>query len=195
MESPTTRLQRALSDLAARRPVVLTGSPVGLQVALDLLGVDADVTPRDAATSPLQETTTPNRSVRGIVTHGDQRGRELGFATANLEIEDSRDDSWLPDGVWAGRCVLPDKRTITAAVSIGRRSTFYGQVGRRLLEAHLLDFDEDLYDAEVTVYLDYWIRGQVMLSSKEELIAALEDDVRRTREFGAEHSPVPPARG
>lgn len=123
--------------------------------------------------------------VRGHVTPGDQRGRELGFPTANLVLEDINDAQMqaegLIDGVWAGRCVLPDGRSIAAAISIGRRGTFYGGTGVRLLEAHLLDFCDDLYGSEISVYLHHWIRGQTTFATKEELIAALEDDVLRTR--------------
>jgi 3,4-dihydroxy 2-butanone 4-phosphate synthase/GTP cyclohydrolase II len=70
-------------------------------------------------------------------------------------------------------------------VSIGRRPTFYGRAGVRLLEAHLLDFSGDLYDQNVTVRLDHWIRGQTSFSSKEELIEALAGDVLATRSLVA----------
>ncbi|WP_335743616.1 riboflavin kinase [Rhodococcus oxybenzonivorans] len=63
-------------------------------------------------------------------------------------------------------------------------------MGTRLLEAHLLDFDENLYDLEVTVHLEHWIRGQATFASKEELIAALEDDVRRTKELLSDTYPT-----
>ncbi|MFC9550308.1 3,4-dihydroxy-2-butanone-4-phosphate synthase [Rhodococcus sp. NPDC056960] len=117
-------------------------------------------------------------SVVGPVVHGDRRGRELGFRTANLELEESNS---VADGVWAGRCTLPDGSTAIAAISIGRRPTFYGRSGIRLLEAHLLDFDGDLYDTTLEVHLHHWMRGQVTFASKEELVAALAADVVRTR--------------
>ncbi|MFC9355059.1 3,4-dihydroxy-2-butanone-4-phosphate synthase [Rhodococcus sp. NPDC057014] len=116
--------------------------------------------------------------VVGTVVRGDQRGRELGFRTANLELEDSNS---IADGVWAGRCTLPDGSVFTAAISIGKRPTFYGRSGVRLLEAHLLDFSGDLYGLTVTVQLEHWVRGQAAFASKEELIAALSADVVRTR--------------
>jgi 3,4-dihydroxy 2-butanone 4-phosphate synthase/GTP cyclohydrolase II len=116
--------------------------------------------------------------VVGTVVRGDQRGRELGFRTANLELEESNS---IADGVWAGRCSLPDGSVFTAAISIGRRPTFYGRSGVRLLEAHLLDFAGDLYGLTVTVRLEHWMRGQTAFASKEELIAALSADVVRTR--------------
>jgi 3,4-dihydroxy 2-butanone 4-phosphate synthase/GTP cyclohydrolase II len=126
----------------------------------------------------------PNResglTVEGKVVHGDRRGRELGFPTANLELADGR-ESEPPDGVWAGRCQLADGKSFAAAISVGRRPTFYREVGSRLLEAHLLDFDGDLYGHQVVVHLDHWIRGQSAFSSTEELIEALKDDVARAR--------------
>lgn len=119
----------------------------------------------------------PNRVV-GPVIQGDQRGRELGFPTANLELDDS---NTVADGVWAGRCVLPNGAILLAAISVGRRPTFYGRSGVRLLEAHLLDFRGDLYGLTLTVELEHWMRGQTTFSSKEELAAALSADVLRTR--------------
>jgi 3,4-dihydroxy 2-butanone 4-phosphate synthase/GTP cyclohydrolase II len=119
----------------------------------------------------------PNRVV-GIVVSGDQRGRELGFRTANLEMEDS---NTIADGVWAGTCTMADGSVALAAISVGRRPTFYGRSGIRLLEAHLLDFDGDLYGSTLAVQLDHWMRGQTTFSSKEELMAALAADVLRTR--------------
>jgi 3,4-dihydroxy 2-butanone 4-phosphate synthase/GTP cyclohydrolase II len=119
-------------------------------------------------------------TVEGMVVHGDRRGRDLGFPTANLELADGQ-ESELPDGVWAGRCLLSDGKSFAAAISIGRRPTFYSEVGSRLLEAHLLDFDGDLYGHRVAIHLDQWIRGQSAFASTEELIEALKDDVARTR--------------
>ncbi|MFD9661308.1 3,4-dihydroxy-2-butanone-4-phosphate synthase [Rhodococcus sp. NPDC059968] len=122
-------------------------------------------------------------AIVGTVVHGDQRGRELGFRTANLELEDSNS---VADGVWAGCCTLFDGSTAIAAISIGRRPTFYGRSGIRLLEAHLLDFDGDLYGATLEVHLHHWMRGQVTFASKEELVAALAADVVRTRSLIAD---------
>lgn len=76
---------------------------------------------------------------RGRVAHGDARGRELGFPTANLST-----DGDALDGVWAGRLERADGTRHVAAISIGARPTFYGNCGRRLLAAHVLDFARDL---------------------------------------------------
>lgn len=142
--------------------------------------------PEPTLTPPNEPLTGVNGvpAVRGCVVRGDQRGRTLGFPTANLELEAESDRSHrsaAADGVWAGRCILSDGRSIPAAISIGRRSTFYAGSGPRLLEAHLVDFAEDLYGKDVTVLLDHWIRAQSAFSTTEDLIAALERDVEATR--------------
>ena len=81
--------------------------------------------------------------VRGVVVEGDRRGRELGFPTANVALTP---DTCLPaDGIYAGRFRGADGVWRPAAISLGRRPTFYGDQERSLLEAYLLDFDGDLY--------------------------------------------------
>ncbi|OUS92339.1 hypothetical protein CA951_29590 [Rhodococcus sp. NCIMB 12038] len=178
-------IAQILRELGITAPRLLA-SPAELHVALCDLGIAAVLDPASdpaaapTTRSPIGSTSTSINSVRGVVAHGDQRGRELGFPTANLVVDDDV-HTGLIDGVWAGRCALPDGRSVMSAVSIGRRSTFYGRVGPRLLEAHLLDFQEDLYGREITVQLDHWIRGQATFASKEELIAALDSDVRNVR--------------
>ena len=110
--------------------------------------------------------------VEGIVVRGDGRGRELGFPTANLEVPERL--LVPPDGVYAGWA--RDRR---AAVSIGTNPHFDG-VERRV-EAHLLDFDGDLYGERLVV--EFWtpLREQRRFDSLEELVAAIRDDVERTR--------------
>src|SRR5205085_9474660 len=84
--------------------------------------------------------------VRGPVEHGDARGRELGYPTANVSVPER---ICLPaDGVYAGTFTAEDRVERVAALSIGRRPTFYAEHGMRLLEAYVLDFDGDLYGKE-----------------------------------------------
>ncbi len=111
--------------------------------------------------------------VEGVVVHGDGRGRALGFPTANLDVPAGL--LVPPDGVYAG-----STRGRRAAISIGTNPHFDG-VERRV-EAHLLDFDDDLYDQRLVVEL--WSRGreQRRFDSLDELVAAIGDDVARTRE-------------
>jgi riboflavin kinase/FMN adenylyltransferase len=109
----------------------------------------------------------------GIVVHGAGRGRLLGFPTANL---DSPPDLLVPAlGIYAG-AVLGHR----AAVSVGTNPT-YGGTERRV-EAHLLDFDGDLYGQRLVVELWQRLRDEAAFHSEAELVAAIEHDVARTRE-------------
>src|SRR4029077_3968035 len=77
--------------------------------------------------------------VRGIVERGDQRGRELGFPTANVAVPQRM---CLPaDGIYAGTFIGPDGVEWPSAISLGRRPTFYEAAEKSLLEVHLLDFE------------------------------------------------------
>jgi FAD synthase len=116
----------------------------------------------------------------GTVERGDQRGRLLGFATANLPIE--RGPETPPEGVYAGVAITADGTCHRTAVSLGRRPTFYAE-GFELLEAHLLDFEDDIYDQPLEVRLHKRIRGQVRFDGVDALIAQLRADVAATREL------------
>jgi riboflavin kinase/FMN adenylyltransferase len=111
--------------------------------------------------------------VEGIVVRGDGRGRGLGFPTANLEIPGGL--LVPPDGVYSGWT-----RGRRAAVSIGTNPHFDG-VERRV-EAHLLDFDGDLYGDRLVVEVWSPIREQRRFDSLEKLVAAIAADVERARE-------------
>jgi riboflavin kinase / FMN adenylyltransferase len=114
--------------------------------------------------------------LRGEVVHGDERGRELGFPTANLVPEEAL--ACPGHGVYA---CLADGDT-PAAVSIGVRPTF--DTGRgELIEAYLIDFDGDLYGS--TLRLDFLarLRGERRFDTREALIEQMRRDVARTREI------------
>lgn len=115
--------------------------------------------------------------VEGIVQHGDKRGRELGFPTANLMI----DDKMGKDGVWAGTVELESGDVLAAAVSLGRRVTFYERDGVRLLEAHLLDFGGDLYDQRIVVVLHRLLRPQQRFDGVDALVEQMHRDIDDTR--------------
>ncbi|HEY5978827.1 MAG TPA: riboflavin kinase [Microlunatus sp.] len=115
--------------------------------------------------------------IEGRVEHGDRRGRELGFPTANIVLGDES----ASDGVWAGLVQLPDGDTYGAAVSVGRRATFYGRDGIRLLEAHLLDFSGDLYGQRLRLWLDHRIRPQRRFSDVEALVNQMHQDIADAR--------------
>jgi riboflavin kinase/FMN adenylyltransferase len=117
--------------------------------------------------------------VRGTVEHGDARGRELGFPTANVAVPER---ACLPaDGVYAGTLVGPDGVERLAACSIGRRPTFYAENGLLLLEVFVLDFEGDLYGAPVRVRFHRRLRGQERYDRVEDLIAQMHRDVEAVR--------------
>jgi riboflavin kinase/FMN adenylyltransferase len=119
--------------------------------------------------------------VRGVVQHGDKRGRELGFPTANVAVPDR---IMLPaDAVYAGWYRMGDGHPRRAAISLGRRPTFYDDHAQRLLEAYLLDFDGDLYDTEARVCFAEHLRGEERFESADALIRQMVRDVDRTREL------------
>jgi riboflavin kinase/FMN adenylyltransferase len=109
----------------------------------------------------------------GEVAHGDKRGRELGFPTANLVPDEAL---VLPGhGVYA--CLAGG---LPAAVSVGVRPTF--QTGRgELVEAYILDFDEDIYGTELRVDFLQRLRGERRFDSPQALIEQMRHDVQETR--------------
>jgi len=118
--------------------------------------------------------------VRGVVEHGDHRGRTIGFPTANVAVPG---DVALPlDGVYAGWYEDPDGVAHRAAINLGKRPTFYDHNGLRLLEAHLLDFDGDLYGQHAKVRFARWLRGEVKFPSIDALVERLRRDVADARE-------------
>jgi hypothetical protein len=117
--------------------------------------------------------------VEGIVEPGDQRGRLLGFPTANMAVP----EQGVRNGVWAGTVqISPDQRgpLYVAAVSVGRRPTYYAN-GQRLLEANLLDFSGDLYGKRVLATLHAYIRPQRRFAGTSELVDQIRTDVVRVR--------------
>ena len=113
--------------------------------------------------------------LRGVVAHGDKRGRELGFPTANLEV--GKEMQICADGVYAGWYLRPDGTRHQTAVSVGRQPTFYADKPFSLVEAYLLDFQGDLYDEVGTVELVAHLRGQQKFASVEALIDQVTADV------------------
>jgi FAD synthase len=116
--------------------------------------------------------------VKGPIVVGDQRGRQLGFPTANITMTVRHAD--IADGVYAGYFTGAGLARAATAVSVGRRMTFHTD-GERLLEAHVLDFDGDLYGYFATVELVSYIRPQRRFDGVESLVAQLRDDVASVR--------------
>jgi len=118
--------------------------------------------------------------VRGIVGHGDARARELGFRTANVAVPT---DICLPaDGIYAGWYLRPDGVAHPAALSLGRRPTFYERADTPLLEAHLLDFDGDLYEEPARVRFVRRLRDELKFDSVDDLVVQMGHDCDDARD-------------
>ncbi len=106
-------------------------------------------------------------------------GRELGFPTANVSVPG---DILLPaDGIYAGWYERPDGAVHPTAISLGRRPTFYEEAHASLLEAHLLDFDGDLYGEAAKVRFVPRLRGEVRFDSVEALVEQIQRDCDEAR--------------
>lgn len=117
---------------------------------------------------------------RGVVVMGDQRGRELGFPTANLSVGD---DMAVPaDGVYAGWLTAEDGLRRAAAISVGSNPTFDG-VDRRVESYVICETDLELYGVEVVVEFVARLRGQVKYTGVEALVEQMKLDVQRAREI------------
>lgn len=114
----------------------------------------------------------------GVVSHGDKRGRTLGFPTANLIPQDGY---LLPaHGVYATRVLLPDGSAHPAATNVGVRPQFVTGRGE-LVEAYLVDFSGDLYDQPIRVEFHKRLRGEKRFDSVEALVAQMGRDVEETK--------------
>ena len=117
--------------------------------------------------------------VRGVVIQGDQRGRTIGFPTANVNIPTGM---CLPaDGVYAGVYRRPDGSEYTCAINLGRRPTFYANQDYSLLEAYLLDFAGDLYGEDAAVQFVAFLRSEKQFGGLDELKEQLVKDIDSAR--------------
>ena len=114
--------------------------------------------------------------VSGPVIHGDKRGRELGFPTANLVLDAA---CGLRHGIYAARVGMRPA-ALRRVASFGRRPMF--DTGAVLLEVFLFDFAGDLYGQNIDVAFIDWIREERMFDSAAALIAQMQDDRRIARE-------------
>jgi len=116
--------------------------------------------------------------LRGEVGRGDRRGTEIGFPTANIQVSPAL---LLPgDGVYAGWVERSDGSVHASAISIGTRPHFYDN-GKLLLEAHLLNFEDDLYGEVLRVRFVARLRSQQSFESLGKLVSQLSQDVDDAR--------------
>ncbi len=116
-------------------------------------------------------------SIAGVVAHGDKRGRTLGFPTANVALGGHLEPA---RGVYAVQVTLADGRVHAGVANLGRRPTI-GTDTESLLEAHIFDFDGDLYGQRVSVALHAYIREEKRFASLEALRAQIAADSEAAR--------------
>ena len=116
--------------------------------------------------------------VTGPVIDGDKRGREIGYPTANLRPAERKVTPG--NGVYA-TVTRVDGTDHMSATNVGTRPTFGG--GELLIEAHILDFDGDLYGEEITVEFVERLRPELEFKSVAELLEHMEEDVERSRKI------------
>lgn len=115
-------------------------------------------------------------TIAGKVIHGDKRGRQIGFPTANMELGPYLRPAY---GIYAVRVRLPDGRVLNGAANLGVRPTF--DPPRELLESYVFDFSGNLYDQTIEVELIERLRGEAKFDSLEALVAQMDADVVRAR--------------
>jgi riboflavin kinase/FMN adenylyltransferase len=165
-----------LRDLGARAGIVAESVP---QVLLEGERISSGRV-REALTAGDTGTATHMLSrdyaIEGVVERGDARGRELGYPTANLQLGDYQRPKY---GIYAVRVTLDEGSEHPGVASLGIRPTF--EPPRELLEAHLFDFDGDLYGRRIEVALHAWIREEKKFDSAGALAAHMREDEAAAR--------------
>jgi riboflavin kinase/FMN adenylyltransferase len=168
------------------------GAQRGFEVhGLDLVGLDGRPSSEPVSSTAIRAALAAGRvdeaatmlgrphEVRGTVVEGDRRGRELGFPTANVAVP--ADIQMPADGIYAGWFVRTDGAALPTAMSLGRRPTFYDDQPASLLEAHVLDFEGDLYGEQASVRFVARLRGEEKFDSIDALVQQMHRDCDEAR--------------
>ncbi len=124
-------------------------------------------------------------AIQGLVEHGDKRGRELGYPTANLALGKYLRPRF---GIYAVRARLEDGRSLAGVANLGIRPMF--DPPRELLEVHVFDFDEELYDRRIEVELIDFLRDEARFEDLDLLKAQMAMDCQEARRRLAAASPL-----
>lgn len=171
--------RQMLADLGAQcgiqtravPPVMDSGEPVSSSRIRAALQAGEPETATRLLTRPF--------AIRGVVTHGDKRGREIGYPTANLTIENYLRPRF---GIYAVTgTVLASGQELKGAANIGVRPTF--DPPKELLEPYFFDFSGDLYGQEIEVAFHHFLRPEAKFASLNDLVAQMERDCNRAREL------------
>jgi riboflavin kinase/FMN adenylyltransferase len=160
-------------DVSTSPMVLVDGQVVSSSRVRTLLHDEGDVIRAGALlTAPFE--------LSGVVVKGAQRGRQLGFPTANLELDPAL---LVPrDGVYGGVATVRGER-FRAAISVGTNPQFTAgdELAPRVVEVHLLDFDDDIYGEVLGTTFEAHIRSQGVFASVDELVDRINLDVDEVR--------------
>ncbi len=149
-------------------PVQLDGEPVSSSRVREALMAGDVATATRLLTRPF--------AIEGEVLHGDKRGRELGYPTANLELGRYQRPAY---GIYAVRVRLDDGSEHAGVASLGIRPTF--DPPKELLETYIFDFTGDLYGRTIGVALHHYLRGEEKFDSLDGLIEQMQRDEAEAR--------------
>jgi len=122
-------------------------------------------------------------AIAGVVVHGDKRGRELGYPTANIEMGDYLRPRY---GIYAVRARLDDGRMLDGVANLGIRPSF--DPPKELLEPYFFDFDGDLYGRAIEVELISFLRGEEKFDSLDALKVQMAADCEEARRRLSAHA-------
>ncbi len=133
---------------------------------------------RDGDCAAAERLLTRPFAIRGLVQHGDKRGRTIGYPTANLDIGTYLRPRY---GIYAVTGRLPDGTVLNGAASMGIRPTF--EPPRELLETYFFDWSGDLYGQEIEVAFRHFLRPEAKFETMDGLIAQMDADCMLVREL------------
>ena len=163
------RLRNSPLEVRTVDPVMDGGQPISSSRVREAL---REGDPQEAA-----RLLTRPFAIRGVVQHGDKRGREIGYPTANLPVEHYLRPKY---GIYAvtGR-ILSTGQELKGAANIGIRPQF--DPPKELLEPYFFDFSGDLYGQEIEVGFHHFLRGEAKFDSLDALVAQMEKDCDEAR--------------
>ena len=116
--------------------------------------------------------------ISGRVIHGDNRGKKLGFPTVNIKL-----DRYLAPvtGIFSGRIRGVDNKILDTVIYVGSKPIYNGE--QTILEAHILDFDGDLYGCFLEVEFHVKLREDDHISNENEMLKQIKIDIEQTRQY------------
>jgi riboflavin kinase / FMN adenylyltransferase len=120
--------------------------------------------------------------IKGVVIHGDKRGRLLGFPTANIDVFEKYVTP--EDGVYAGYVNMSGSKECTrfpSVINIGNNPTFMGK--RKWVEVHIIDFCRDIYNRKIEVTFVKRLRDEMTFSGKDDLVGQIKCDIEHAKKL------------